>query len=282
MYKDIPIGVMQGRLSPWYKGRYQAFPEETWKTEFQIARDLGFDCIEFIFDYEDYQRNPLFSLDGLQQVRELADSSGVRIHSVCADYFMKAPLFAHDWDRRNKSVEILLRLLGNAAQLGISDITIPCVDESAMKSEDNMYAFQDSMREVLPTAESCGININLETDLPPRQFASLVEELSHPRVKINYDIGNSASLGYDPAEEIDAYGIYISVLHIKDRLYRGGSVRLGTGNANFEVVFKKLREINFAGIVIMQAARAQSDRDEIGYVREQFAFLKNDLLRWWE
>ena len=50
---------MQGRLLPKYKGRYQAFPKDTWQEEFKIASDFGLDCIEFIFDYEDYEKNPL-------------------------------------------------------------------------------------------------------------------------------------------------------------------------------------------------------------------------------
>lgn len=273
---------MQGRLSPRYKGQYQAFPESTWKSEFQVAHELGFDCIEFIFDYENYENNPLFSSSGLQLIQEKIDSTGVHVHSVCADYFMKAPLFVDDKTQRNKNIEILIQLLNNAAQLKITDITIPCVDESSMKSEEDKYIFKDSLMKLLPAAESCDVNLNLETDLSPFQFASLVNELNHPRVKINYDIGNSASLGYDAAEEIDVYGAYISVLHIKDRLLKGGSVKLGTGNANFEVVFKNLRRIHFSGIVVMQASRAQSDSSEIEYVQEQFAFLKNCLQRWWQ
>jgi sugar phosphate isomerase/epimerase len=57
-------------------------------------------------------------------------------------------------------------------------------------------------------------------------------------------------------------------------------VKLGTGNANFEVVFKNLKLINFQGIIIMQAARADNFENEIELVEEQFLFLKNCLKRW--
>ena len=53
------IGVMQGRLLPKYKGRYQAHPLGYWQDEFYIAKDLGLDCIEFILDYENAELNPL-------------------------------------------------------------------------------------------------------------------------------------------------------------------------------------------------------------------------------
>ena len=43
-------------------------------------------------------------------------------------------------------------------------------------------------------------------------------------VKVNYDTGNSASLGYDIKEEFAEYGNLISDIHIKDRLVNAGSV----------------------------------------------------------
>ena len=36
-----PIGIMQGRLSPAVDGRIQSFPVETWRQEFELARQAG-------------------------------------------------------------------------------------------------------------------------------------------------------------------------------------------------------------------------------------------------
>jgi sugar phosphate isomerase/epimerase len=72
---------------------------------------------------------------------------------------------------------------------------------------------------------------------------------------VNYDIGNSASLGFDPIEELNAYGDRITDIHIKDRLLNGGPVTLGDGNADFEMFFNKLKEFNYKGPLIMQAYR---------------------------
>ena len=55
---DKLIGVMQGRLLPKYKGRYQAHPVGYWQDEFSIANKVGLNCIEFILDYEDASNNP--------------------------------------------------------------------------------------------------------------------------------------------------------------------------------------------------------------------------------
>jgi len=50
---------MQGRLLPKFQGRYQAHPKGFWQKEFEIAKEIGLDCIEFILDFNDAEDNPL-------------------------------------------------------------------------------------------------------------------------------------------------------------------------------------------------------------------------------
>ena len=66
---SIKLGVMQGRLLPKYKGRFQAHPLGYWPDEFPIAAEFGLQCIEFIFDFNDYQLNPLWTVDGLKEIK---------------------------------------------------------------------------------------------------------------------------------------------------------------------------------------------------------------------
>ena len=86
----------------------------------------------------------------------------------------------------------------------------------------------------------------------------LLSRFQSERVTINYDIGNSASLGYNPVEELNAYGSMISDIHIKDRLLGGGPVVLGEGDADFISFFNKLKEFNYKGPFIMQAYRDEN------------------------
>ncbi len=87
-------------------------------------------------------------------------------------------------------------------------------------------------------AEWAGINLSLEADLAAQPFAELLARFDSRRVTVNYDIGNSAALGFDPAEELACYGERISDIHIKDRVLGGGSVPLGAGHTQFERFFK--------------------------------------------
>ena len=73
---------------------------------------------------------------------------------------------------------------------------------------------------------------------------------------INYDIGNSAALGHDPAEELAACGARVLNVHVKDRVRGGTTVPLGEGNADFPTVFRLLARSSYPGMFILQTARA--------------------------
>ena len=246
---------MQGRLLPKYQGRYQAHPVNYWQNEFETAKEIGLDCIEFILDYNDAELNPLLKPDGVQEILRVIDNTDVSVNTICADYLMEAPLHAQDETVAAKSQEILISLLKNSSQVGVTDIVIPCVDKSSLSNKEAVDRFANRIHTILPDAERLKISLALETDLAPQPFADLLKKLDSNLITVNYDIGNSAALGYNPVEELNAYGNRISDIHIKDRVLGGGSVVLGNGNADFESFFKKLKEINYKGPFIMQAYR---------------------------
>ena len=71
----------------------------------------------------------------------------------------------------------------------------------------------------------------------------------------NYDVGNSASLGYNITEEITTLNDLIENIHIKDRKLHGQTVPLGTGDVDFNLFFSLLKKINYSGELIIQGAR---------------------------
>ena len=246
---------MQGRLLPKYQGRYQAHPVGYWQDEFAIAQQIGLDCIEFILDYNDADQNPLLRDGGVEDVKALTEKTGVNVFTVCADYFMEAPLHSEDHTVAEKSQAVMKRLLGNASKIGVTDVVVPCVDQSSLNGSDAADRFVGRLQSLVQIAEQLQVNLSLETDLAPQAFVELLDRLDSKRITVNYDIGNSAALGYDPIEELDAYGDRITDIHIKDRVYGGGPVVLGVGNADFELFFKKLKEFDYKAPLIMQVYR---------------------------
>src|SRR5687768_6794672 len=82
------IGVMQGRLSPRPPEKLQAFPWSSYAAEFPKAARLGLHSIEWIFEAPRFEENPLWTEAGREEILSLIEDSGVRVQSVCADYFM--------------------------------------------------------------------------------------------------------------------------------------------------------------------------------------------------
>jgi L-ribulose-5-phosphate 3-epimerase len=265
------LGVVQGRLLPKYKGRYQAHPVGYWQDEFYKAKDLGLDCIEFILDYNDADKNPLLNSNELKKLQNVIAETGVIVRTICADYFMDAPLHSLDDLVAERSIKVLKKLLKVSSKLGVNDIVIPCVDNSSLVNPDAVNRFVGQINKVEREIEERNINLSLETDLNPEQFSNLLKRFNSRRITVNYDIGNSASLGFDPIEELNAYGEKITDIHIKDRILGGGPVVLGKGDANFALFFEKLKEFNYKGPFIMQAYR---DEEGVEIFKRQLAWIR--------
>ena len=66
--------------------------------------------------------------------------------------------------------------------------------------------------------------ISIETDLKPSILLELIKKMKN-KIFINYDIGNSASKGYDFNKE-KKYFKFVKNIHLKDRIKKGSTVRL--------------------------------------------------------
>lgn len=265
------LGVMQGRLLPKFQGRYQAHPVGYWQKEFVIASELGLDYIEFILDFNDLELNPLTTQTGIYEIKDVIQKSGIGIRSICADYFMEAPLHATNKASTSQSMAVLKKLLDSGRELGLTDIVIPCVDQSSLQDQDAQDKLVEALTPFLEQAEKTDINLALETDLSPITFLNLLKRFDSSKITVNYDTGNSASMGFDPIEEFAVYGDRISDIHIKDRKLHGSSVILGSGDTDFNSFFKALNSISFKGPLIMQVYR---DEEGISVFKEQLAWLK--------
>ena len=115
----------------------------------------------------------------------------------------------------------MIRLLNNAVELGVTDVVIPCVDQSTLGGKPAVDRFVKTLLPIVVIAEKHGINLSLETDLAPQLFVELLERFNSNRVTVNYDIGNSAALGYDlfdaimKAREMQARNMALECLKYK-------------------------------------------------------------------
>ncbi len=272
------IGIMQGRLTPPVHG-IQAFPREHWRDEFMAAKTANLDFIEWIFDEYGADMNPMMTQNGIKEIRALSESSGVTVNSICADYFMNHPLLKCSQSEQEKLLDTLLSLFQSGKSLGINRIVLPFVDASAINTKQEENDFVTLMRnKILPMTENTCIEVHLETSLAPQTVANILNQIPHELFWINYDSGNSASLGYKPKEEFDAYGNRIGSFHVKDRALGGTTVPLGTGNTDFSALAKCLQKINYQRPFVLQVARGETG-NEIACAKRNREFVKKKLIQ---
>jgi hexulose-6-phosphate isomerase len=219
--------------------------------------------MEWIFEYKTMENNPFYTDDGIKEIKKVSDLYTVRIGSLLADYFMEKKLFGKDSSEIKKSVEMLFFIIDQCKKCNIPVIEIPLVDSSAIRTMDDKKQLINNLKKPLKYASEKGIDISLETSLPPKEFRELILDFKPYDVKVNYDMGNSASLGFDPLEEINLLGEFIVNVHIKDRVKGGGTVPLGFGNTDFSSVFTALKKINYSEDLILQAARQDLNEHKI-------------------
>lgn len=274
------FGIMQGRLSPPEDGRLQSFPRNAWSHEFACARAAGLSYIEWIYDEYGASVNPITSDKGVAELNALKQQTGIETPAICGDWLMDFPLLRCSEQQRAEREKVLHSLLRCGKRIGASRVVLPFVDASSIRTEDEKTIVLRVLERALPLSEELAVEIHLEADFAPADFASFLARIPHQNIKVNYDTGNSSGLGYIASEEFTSYGERIGSIHIKDRLRspdgRVTTKPLGEGSADFEDLFASIRKIDYRGGLTLQVARG-TDGDEVNWIRKQIAFLR----RYW-
>lgn len=272
------IGIMQGRLVPPVGGGIQAFPSRQWREEFAAAKRAELAAIEWIYDVDGDDVNPIASDEGIEEMLDLSRTTKVKVDSLCADYFMPEPLIKGSADERRNRVTKLVWLLDRCVAARISRVVLPFVDNSKVQGDDEIAALINFLKSAVVWAAERNLELHLETSLAPGLFAFVMNSVNHPSLKVNYDSGNSSSLGFDADEEFAAYGPHIGSVHIKDRILGGTTVPLGQGDTDFDKLARNLKQLNYDGDLILQVARDVSG-EEVKWACRNREFVEKLLAR---
>lgn len=257
------IGFMLGRFSPIEKGRIQAFPWQTWCDEFACAKKYGFGLMEWVIEQDRLDENPLMNVAGRRKIGRLKDEFAVEVPSITCDTFIQKPFYKAQGHLKTRLLEDFKKITEACCELGISKIVVPLVDKGSPEKAQEKEDLVRGMDEAVLLLKDGGAMIVFESDLSPQLLKDFIGKFDPEYFGINYDIGNSASLGYDHKEELAFYGNRIKNVHIKDRKFKGATVPLGEGDADIPGVLHALYSIGYDGNYILQTARAL-DGDHAG------------------
>jgi hexulose-6-phosphate isomerase len=250
------IGFMQGRLSALVDGKIQAFPWNEWREEFPRAKAIGLSRMEWTIDQERLRENPLTTESGRGAISRLSRGNAVEIPSLTGDCFMQAPFWKADGQAREALIADLDLVLASCAALRIVFVVIPLVDNGKIETPEQAEVLLRVLLDRSAALSRHGTRIVFESDLPPAELAQFIARFPQELFGINYDIGNSAALGFDCGEEIAAYAPRILNVHIKDRLRGGTTVPLGSGAAELAKAIRLIENSGYSGQYVLQTARA--------------------------
>ena len=268
---SLRIGIMQGRLSKPINGKIQSFPINSWENEFYLAKNIGFELIEWVLD-ENVKDNPILDKRFFSKIKAIKEKTGVEINSICCDYFMKNSLSKNSRSYKEKNLEIFNFLIEESCPLNnIKIIDLPLVGEESLKEKKISDDYKNIILKLEKKIIKNNLMIALETDLNPNELKDFLKNFSKNAVTVNYDMGNSAFWEFEAKQEFLCYGEKISNVHIKDCTPKDYTVQLGDGNVNFNEIFLLLKKNNYKSDFILQGARG---KDDFQVAKKQFQFAK--------
>lgn len=250
------IGIMQGRLTPSINNKIQFFPWNNWKNEFALAFNKV-NLIEWTIDEFNINKNPIFNNKNL--IRELSEIHDIKVESVTCDFLMENPFYKNK-KQKIDSLLYLNKLIESSISLNIKYLIFPLVDNGSIggiQEEENLIS---SLIDIQSTLQN-NLKIIFESDYNPKKLHKFIKNFDLKNFGINYDTGNSASLGYDLEEEMGEYFNFIDNIHIKDRNFNSKTVRLGSGSFKFTKFFKLIKKRKYKGNLILQTARGKNYRE---------------------
>lgn len=263
------FGMVQGRLTQSPPGCLQWFPQEDWRHEFSVAADIGINFIELIAEVQYNPENPIWTDDGIENIKQLVKDNNLSLYALCNDYIVENSFLNKDVIEQN------LELLEQGKKLGIMKYVMPFFDSSEL-SIDNMQEHIEPLRKVAEAANIKDITVCLETILTGEELIKLLNLINMPNVKVVYDTGNRVAFGHDLAGDIRLLGGAIEHVHIKDKNIKNENVLLGTGLVNFEDVFYALNDIGYSGHYTFETARGSNPISTAKYNMNLVNFFKEN------
>ena len=266
-FKDgLRLGMVQGRLIQSPTGQLQWFPQYYWDSELVIAAAMGFDYIELFAEINHNPGNPLWSDEGIGQIKALVIRNGLSLHAFCNDYIID-----HALPRSDEVLAQNLSLIERGALLGCEKYILPLFEQSELTSE-NIDEYVVPLRVIADKAGEFGITLCLETILNGAQLIDVLDRVNHPAVSVVFDTGNRVAFGHDLPGDIRLLGNRISHVHIKDKNAANENVILGTGLVNFLQVFDALADIGYDGPYTFETHRGKNPLRTAAYNIELVKF----------
>jgi L-ribulose-5-phosphate 3-epimerase len=239
----------------------KAFPAElSWEERLKQAAKVGYDFVEMSIDDSDERLSRLEWTPSARLVlRHSIENTGIPIFTMGVSGHRKFPLGSASAQVRKRGLDILLRAIELAYDLGVRVIQLMGYDVFYEISDAGTQArFLEGLSQGAHWASAAGImlgleNVDVETVDSAEKALRFVREVNSPWLNVFPDIGNMTAAGHDPVEQLMLAKDYLVGIHVKDAL--PGEVRgvpFEQGIVPFGEVFRILAELKFSGPMVVE------------------------------
>ena len=258
------VGIVQGRLSASPSKRLQFFPKN-WRAEFRVARDLGYDFIEFFTERKFNKKNPIWSTSLLHEYFDLAKKNNLKILNFCDDNIISNSI------KVKKTQNYLIKLLKNLYILNIKNLILPMYGKSNL-TDKNYFEYISPIKTILKKSKK--IKILIESNISPCEFENFKKKINDERVLFLFDTGNRINLKRNLYEDFKSMFKYVEHIHIKDKNKRKQNVSIGTGLVNFDKFLKILNDTKYKKNFTFETTRGSNP---ISTAKKNILFLKKKI-----
>ena len=181
---------------------------------------------------------------------------------------------------RRTRIDHLKRASDFAKQLGIGAIHTHCGFIPENPADPQYQEVVTAIKEVVGYIHSNHQIFLFETGQEsPVTLLRAIKDVGLDNQRVNLDTANLILYGKgNPVDALDVLGKYVAGLHAKDGLFPtdptklGEEVPIGHGKANFPVLIKRLKELNYTGPVTIE--REISGPQQLEDIRKSKAYLE--------
>ncbi len=231
----------------------------------RVSGQLGYDSVEFNVD-EDALLPRLWGKQKRAELLSLAEDSGVALQSLCINAHRTFNYASPDPHTRAIGVSLLNQCIELAVDLRGELILVCGWDCKEPKIERSWDLFKAGLLQSVSLAEHHGITLALEAVgfeylLTTAQLMEMIAEVDSPCLGVYLDVGNAASIGLSPVEEIKAAGQRAAQMHFKDTRaeFFAQTLPFGEGIVDFGAALQALEEIDYDGYLVVELHPARDD-----------------------
>lgn len=249
-------------------------------------RDNGFDTCQLI------SWDPVFWTDEeAAGVKTLLEKYQIRVSAFWCGW--EGPLVWDFYDGqitlglvpaeyRQKRIQNLCDGADFAYKLGITDVITHMGFIPENPYDPNFNTFCVAVRTVAQHLQKNGQYLLFETGQEtPVTMLRCFEQVGTDNLGVNLDTANLILYGKaNPVDSLDVFGKYVRSLHAKDGYYPtnghdlGKEARIGEGKVDFKTLFLKLRELGYAGDVIIERELEENSQEQFRGILDSKEYLQ--------